>query len=154
MLITVNLLAPSILDSVRQARKMSRQLRWLNNKRRTNEVYADKCRAEFRAYRVRKISQEPDWDRFRDTKKHYGVSWQERVRLFTAQGGACAICTRLLELRGAKGCAKTTAVLDHCHTTGRVRGVLCGLCNLALGRFGDDPVNLRAAAAYLERSCN
>jgi hypothetical protein len=41
-------------------------------------------------------------------------------------------------------------VFDHCHSTGRVRGRLCRLCNVALGAFRDDPSLLRAAADYIE----
>jgi hypothetical protein len=40
--------------------------------------------------------------------------------------------------------------VDHCHKTGRVRGVLCFNCNSAIGKLGDDPDAVRRAAAYLE----
>ena len=40
--------------------------------------------------------------------------------------------------------------VDHCHQTGRVRGVLCFNCNSAIGKLGDDPDTLRRAIAYLE----
>ncbi|MFF3290030.1 endonuclease VII domain-containing protein [Streptomyces sp. NPDC003023] len=40
--------------------------------------------------------------------------------------------------------------VDHCHRTGRVRGVLCFNCNSAIGKLGDDPDTLRRAIAYLE----
>ena len=41
--------------------------------------------------------------------------------------------------------------IDHCHTTGEVRGLLCPLCNKAIGLLGDDPSLLEAAIAYLRR---
>lgn len=51
----------------------------------------------------------------------------------------CAICDATDNLVG-----------DHCHSTGKPRGILCRNCNLAIGNMADDPSRLRAAAAYLE----
>ena len=58
------------------------------------------------------------------------------------QGGVCAICKRT-EPSGKKLAA------DHCHTTGKIRGLLCRNCNVALGLFQDDPVRILIALDYL-----
>jgi len=52
--------------------------------------------------------------------------------------------------RGCLVCGSTYRVhVDHCHQTGRFRGVLCSGCNTALGLLGDDPARIRALLAYL-----
>lgn len=62
--------------------------------------------------------------------------------LFVSQGSACAICrTPTPTGRGWH--------VDHCHTTQKVRGVLCHHCNTGLGMFRDSPTALAAAITYL-----
>ena len=60
-----------------------------------------------------------------------------------AQNGRCAICGRPETEAGG-------LAVDHCHATGKVRGLLCTLCNTALGKFRDRTDILRAAIRYLE----
>ena len=77
----------------------------------------------------------------------YGLTLAELQTLIEQQEHVCALC-------GSTGRGYTRGIklhVDHCHRTGRGRGLLCGDCNTALGRFRDDPDRLRAAAAYLER---
>lgn len=74
----------------------------------------------------------------------YGITKAE-LDLMLEQHEACAICDTADW--GAKG-----PQVDHCHETGKVRGILCINCNNGLGRFRDDPTRLRAAADYVERS--
>ena len=66
-----------------------------------------------------------------------------RLELHARQGGKCAICGTQYVL-GLKRLA-----LDHCHETGRIRGLLCGSCNRGLGLFRDNPERLRKAIEYL-----
>lgn len=76
----------------------------------------------------------------------YGISPEEFDAMLAAQGGGCAICGTTEWMGNGK-----VPHVDHDHATGRIRGILCGNCNLGIGKLGDDPVRLRAAAAYLER---
>lgn len=75
-------------------------------------------------------------------KRKYGLT-QDQVEEMRGRG--CDIC-------GAETGEGRWGQLhiDHCHDTGRVRGVLCTYCNTGLGHFKDDPVRLAAAIAYLE----
>lgn len=58
--------------------------------------------------------------------------------------GLCDICSQ-----GPTG-RWNSLNIDHCHVSGKFRGMLCGQCNMALGGFRDDPQLLRKAAEYLE----
>ncbi|MES9523450.1 endonuclease VII domain-containing protein [Streptomyces capoamus] len=72
-------------------------------------------------------------------KRAYGITEAERDAMVVAQRGLCAICLDA-----------PPAHVDHCHKTGRVRGVLCFNCNSAIGKLRDDPDVGRRAVAYLE----
>lgn len=78
----------------------------------------------------------------------YGVTYAEVEAMLSAQGGECAICKKGLRLDGVKG--RDKAVVDHCHSTGVVRGLLCTPCNLMLGYAADRPETLSRAIRYLE----
>lgn len=75
--------------------------------------------------------------------RNYGITLDQMNAMFLAQGSACAICR-----------SKTTKGLnwhvDHCHQTGRVRGVLCNHCNLMIGHAKDRIETLLAAVEYLK----
>ncbi|MEV7885418.1 endonuclease VII domain-containing protein [Streptomyces sp. NPDC002817] len=72
-------------------------------------------------------------------KRRYGMTEAEYDELVASQKGLCVICL------------KAPAVhVDHCHKTGRVRGVLCFNCNSGLGLLRDDPEAMSRAADYLE----
>lgn len=76
-------------------------------------------------------------------KTRYGISLEEFNSLLESQEGKCKICKD--ELDGA-------GVLDHCHGTLKVRGILCRTCNAGLGQFKDSIEILRKAVEYLENS--
>ncbi len=73
--------------------------------------------------------------------ERFGMSWREYELRLALQGGACAICRKKPKQR--------LLCIDHCHKTGKVRGLLCTSCNAALGAFADDPKLTQAATDYL-----
>lgn len=72
--------------------------------------------------------------------------------MLVAQGGVCAICGRAERVVDPRTKQLRSLAVDHCHATGRVRGLLCFSCNVAIGFLGDSPQVAEAARAYLERT--
>lgn len=73
--------------------------------------------------------------------QRYNISEESLLQMWADQGERCAICSR----------ATDKPHVDHCHQTGRVRGLLCASCNRVLGLVRDSAERLRTAAEYLER---
>lgn len=84
-------------------------------------------------------------------KSRYGLTIDEWQALLDSQGQSCAVCRLHIDELPDDG-RNTKMHVDHCHDTGRVRGLLCSACNRALGCFRDDPHAMRAAANYVESS--
>jgi hypothetical protein len=111
-------------------------------------------KAAFAAYMREYRKVQPNYrkrERERFLWRSYGITAEEYDALRDAQAGRCAACG----VEGGPplvnaGAATRVLQVDHDHTTGRVRGLLCRLCNIALGHVGEDPDRLRALADYLE----
>ena len=93
--------------------------------------------------------------RMRNVRRSYfpkkcGITLEEYEEKLKKQKGLCLICEKP-EKRKRNGRVMSLHV-DHCHKTGKVRGLLCSNCNSALGKFGDSIKRLRKAIAYLEYS--
>ncbi len=79
-----------------------------------------------------------------DLKTRYGITKEEYATLLEYQAGRCAICD-------SEGCPTGRALaVDHCHTTNKVRGLLCSHCNMGLGMFKDSTPRLTSAIQYLK----
>lgn len=92
----------------------------------------------------------------RRTKNHifcqkYGITIEQYDAILLAQNGICAICGGTTAIDKWKSGLKNLQV-DHCHKTGRVRGLLCFHCNTALGHFRDNVEWMKTAILYLERT--
>ena len=91
----------------------------------------------------------PDYKREKldyDLNRKYGITLTDYDDLLESQGGVCSICST-----DDTGYHKRF-VVDHCHTTGEVRGLLCNPCNIGLGHFKDNQSVLLEAVQYLIRT--
>lgn len=81
----------------------------------------------------------------------YGITATNFQQLVTSQEGKCGICKTTLEIQ-ADGIRRTKNVaVDHCHKSGKVRGLLCKRCNVALGFMDDSIDKLSSAINYLKQ---
>lgn len=119
------------------------------------KVCCPKCKTEKLLNEFHKSKDRPDgvqpWCKACNKNKalqtRYGISSEELDIMRERQKGRCAICSR--KLTDGKGITKLC--VDHCHSTGKTRGLLCTGCNLAIGAVRDDPKLCRKAAEYLEK---
>ena len=81
----------------------------------------------------------PDKVRARHWKREYGLSPIEHNQMLEKQSGVCGICSKMFDALN----------VDHCHKTGKIRGLLCPKCNKALGLLGDNIDSLHKAISYL-----
>lgn len=86
-------------------------------------------------------------ERSRHLKHRYNITLEEYNTMLEEQGGKCKICNSP-ETKTSHGTG--TFAVDHCHETGKVRGLLCNNCNRGLGLFRDDVVILKSALNYLD----
>ena len=98
----------------------------------------------------------PDYERnhkcstCRHNLRRYGLTVPARNAMLVGQDNKCAICDNPTSFEGEFNNKGSAAVVDHCHKTGKVRGILCGHCNMGLGKFKDSISSLAAAIRYLD----
>lgn len=113
--------------------------------------YLKKCKECILEYN-KKIASKPEFKENVWANKlqyRYGITVEDYNFLLKEQGYCCAICKTKDPSSKRKGLNKFH--VDHCHATGKVRGLLCNSCNTAIGYLNDDETNLIAALRYLRR---
>lgn len=81
--------------------------------------------------------------------KKYGLSLEKYSEMLKDCGGLCMICGGT---PSGMSNSRSRLHVDHDHVTGKVRGLLCGSCNVGLGHFNHDPIRLLDARIYLQES--
>lgn len=110
------------------------------------------CKIAYSRTRYATLKDRPDFQRERSRRARkqrlnkYGLDHDAYMALGESQDWKCLICAVNLEPEG------WGTNIDHCHETGKVRGLLCSSCNSGIGSLKDDPDLLLAAAAYLMRA--
>lgn len=134
---TMNTSAKSRADYMREwKRKNPDKIK--ANQRRYN---ASKGKARFRRWHL---------------KARYGITLDRFNEMLAEQDHKCAICGEPegIEYMWHGKLVQRSLCVDHSHTTGEVRGLLCASCNMAIGKFSDSPALLQAAATYLTKAAN
>ena len=83
-----------------------------------------------------------------DLKRRYGISYTEYCDMLDEQRGGCAICK---SPNAQSSRTNGNLFVDHCHSTQKVRGLLCSKCNHAVGLFNDNAELLKTAINYLSK---
>lgn len=134
--------------------------------RRERKSLSSKCRLCFNAYSQKWRENNHERYRIRNRqwrvgkeeyfrniwlKSEYGISAEHYDNMLEQQGDVCAICKQPETTYDARVGVKRLAV-DHCHTTGQVRGLLCAKCNRGLGHFNHCADGLQKAIEYLRKA--
>lgn len=116
--------------------QISNTKNWIENNQEKRKKYFNKWRAK----------QDPEYIReYKRAKllEKYGITPDEYKKLFKKQKGKCAICNK----KPIKG---RNLAIDHCHETGRIRGLLCFRCNFGLSYFSEDAEMLLRASKHIK----
>lgn len=110
-----------------------------------SHAWCKSCMAEYQiTYKEKKGR---DYFKNYNYMAQYGITLEEAKELLVSQSNACALCEK--EVSWLPGFS-ASAHVDHCHSTGKVRGILCGSCNTALGKLGDSVQSITKVLKYLE----
>jgi hypothetical protein len=111
-----------------------------------------KTKEEYNAYMREYNRKNPDARRNVDFKRTYGITVTEYNEILLSQQGVCAICSKPETSIDHRTKQIRNLAVDHCHSSGKVRGLLCSRCNVAMGQLKDDITVLQSAISYLQRS--
>jgi Recombination endonuclease VII len=128
-------------DPVYRAKRLAKNHEWhAANRDRINEERRKKYATD-PDYRAKLLAASTKARRKNNLRRLYGMSLEDYEVKLRRQGGVCAGCKRKF---------KISLCVDHCHTTGLLRGLLCKGCNIGIGYLRDNPYVMRNCAGYVE----
>jgi len=134
----------------KQMFRESKRREYLKNKdkilKRSKDWYY-KNREDHLKSRREKYKENPEKHKALNLEIKYGISLDEYNQMLLKQNEVCAICN--MNCKSGRSLA-----VDHCHKTGKIRGLLCSNCNNGIGRFNDSIELLKESIKYLEKFKN
>lgn len=112
---------------------------------KNTNVWRNYNREKYNNYAAEWRAKNPEKQHATEIKRHYGLSKEDYNKMLTSQNMRCKICQKKHEPSIKRG----KLYVDHNHSTGAIRGLLCGGCNSAIGHMNDDIELLKAAIDYL-----
>lgn len=123
------------------------------NRKASEDGKAYRCKVcDNHAVRQYRRKNQKNWSQIqkRANRLHkHGITQDQFDKMYIQQNGKCNICNCELDINLPPKDTKRVCVIDHCHTSGTVRGLLCTKCNQALGLFNDNVNSLKKAIQYL-----
>jgi Recombination endonuclease VII len=125
-----------------------------SNRKSFKDGKENKCRSCRYAYNKQHRKNNPDKTKVYRKKSNLWASYKitlDQYNIFLeSQNYKCAICKIHVDQVGGR---HGTLNVDHCHNTGKIRGLLCSNCNTGLGQFKDNTNRLKSAISYLKLHC-
>ncbi len=110
-------------DKSKRASRLPYQAKWRKDKWENDPLFKEKAKLQMKSNNLKK----------------YGLTLGDHAVLVNQQQGKCKICKK-----------DALLAVDHCHTTGKVRGLLCYSCNRGIGLLGDNVTIIANALSYLK----
>lgn len=127
-------------DQREKKRKYAREYYYRNQ-----EAMIEKDRKRYRSLTPQEKKARNLRGRYRTIERKYGLSKTDYDKLIDKQNNRCDICSSPFDDKDYQ------PSVDHCHTTGKIRAILCRGCNSGMGHFKDNSERLRSAADYIDR---
>lgn len=128
----------------------AKRAEWAREQRRINPEFHQKEREARNKWYNERYRNDPEFRAQKNRKRvtmRYGITVEDYDRMLVVQGGKCALCfAEPVDEPGKR------LHVDHCHDTGKVRGLLCVACNTGMGKLRDNVEVLKRAIEYLEKN--
>ena len=118
--------------------------KWQAKNRAYQKQYREQHKTKIHLANKKWRIENKEYRREYNLKYLYNISKEEFNIMYVNQSGKCAICSKGIDI--------LSCAVDHNHTTGKVRGLLCRSCNSGIGLLNDDPKLLQKAIKYLKNS--